>query len=264
MAAISAPPTCPLIPLHRPAIALTCKRWCNVFFSEPSKWKRFVLGTEWLEGLDAAGQQERLAGLKRFLQRNAGALEQLSIRDMNGVLDGAPAGLQLPDFLGLPLPWGLSSLRLWCGRGVPAAAGQPLLRLQGLKHLDLGSWMPLPADVTAVFPQLPHRLQSLRLHMLRIESPELAAVTRLTHLTHLAFDVINFKVSVPLQQLTALQQLRKLWLRETLSDYGSLQQLVQFPSPAHFPNLRECLYLSGTATVEVSRMWAGWVRFCCA
>lgn len=242
-----------IFPVRRPAIALTCKRWCRVFFSEPTKWRQFGLDTGWLEGKDAAGRQERLAGLKRFLQRNAGAVEGLYIADEEGVLDSAPAGLQLPDFLGLPQPRVLSSLRLWCGSsgGVPAATAQHLLQLHGLTHLDLGSWAALPADVIAVLPRLPQRLQSLRLQKGRMEGAELAAVTQLTQLTHLTLDIFTFKASVPLCELTALRQLHTLWLREMVSE-NDAPQPVQFPAPARFPHLQECLYLSGTAAVEVS------------
>lgn len=169
----------PASSLQCKSVALVCRRWHRLLFSEPALWKELGIGCQSLDGLPPEEHAQWFAS-KRALLRRVGSLAQgLHLNDGRDVVEGADypwqdgalqqlsdacgAGWQLhADVLAHLGPAALTSLCLRWGPPISQAALQSLSSFASLAVLSLDAQAPMPPNAPAVLAQL-SGLHTLRL-----------------------------------------------------------------------------------------------------
>ncbi|KAL4447720.1 hypothetical protein ABPG75_004939 [Micractinium tetrahymenae] len=114
-----------LLPSPRAGLALVCKRWCRVFFSQPSLWGKLIVFLR--HGREGKELQQQLDHLAQRLQRTGRfvrslALEGLDILHWQAMIPTVEA--RLPGLLRLLSPAALRTLSLSGLRMTEAAAAE--------------------------------------------------------------------------------------------------------------------------------------------
>jgi hypothetical protein len=270
-----------------------CKRWEDLFFSEPALWRRFLLrpAKRRFTGHDASLRPDPwgnwCAARHRQLARVAGMVEAFEAgpraMDYGCVAQCAHAsGWRLGQFVSPLRPEVLTEALLYWGTrelsGLLCFPRLTRLLLHGSEHLRLLGRMP--------------QLRSLGLHVHEVSGESMSIILGLTQLTQLSFVVFNaltagfnyqpLEDSEPrapdLLQLTCLAQLRHLTITHRTSVYVDEREEHEFdrqgvlplPAPASFPHLefyhvgfrQDDWYTWAFSVSEWGSGWLGWAGGC--
>ncbi|PRW44604.1 F-box LRR-repeat 6 [Chlorella sorokiniana] len=215
-----------------PAIALTCRHWRDLLFSEPQLWSTVRIETVQLDFLSRPRKEAWFRHKRALLQRMVPLITALAVHDRTGMLrsgaHGTAGAWGLPDLLGMLCPAVVADVELEVHPSPPVEALQALPRLAaGLTALNLDA-QQLPPEAAAVLPQL-SGLCSLRLAAQHLPEGGLPAILQLSLLSRLELES-SFLPLPPMAPLTALRRLKQLWL----VDDSERQDALLLPAPADF------------------------------
>lgn len=166
----------PCRPSLQATITLVCRRWQDVFYSEPALWRELSLLAESLDEAEEAGQAAHWFAAKTcLLQRVGGFVQHLHYSELVGTGGDEPEPLQVQQLaVRAGSSWRLSSSvlgqlspaslqTLWLQGGpVDVAACFALQRFTGLLDLSIECCEPMPDCIALVLHSLP-RVRQLSL-----------------------------------------------------------------------------------------------------